>query len=96
MRREVAGAAQTMAKMPRMQMPACFRRAKITRMKKKDQPTQVQTAKFVIGRERFAKISAVEGMELSKPMKARAAELERAGLSDKQKRDAIIGAHRKA
>ena len=65
-------------------------------MKKSDQPARIETAKFIIGRERFATISAVEGIELSKPMKTRALESERAGLSDELKREAIIAVHRKA
>lgn len=49
----------------------------------------------VIGRERFAKISAVEGIELTLPMKRRAAEFDRRRLSPEQRIRAIVAAHRK-
>jgi hypothetical protein len=65
-------------------------------MKKRPQRSDSNRAGFVVGRERFAKISAVEGIQLSKSMKARAMEADRAGLSDQQKREAIIAVHRKA
>ena len=64
-------------------------------MKKNDNPANTETAKFVIGREDFAKISVVQGIELSKPMKDRAIAADRAGMSDEQRREAIIRAHRK-
>jgi hypothetical protein len=50
---------------------------------------------FVIGRAKFAKISAVEGIKLSSSMKKRAAEFDRAGLSPEERRKAIIRAHAK-
>ena len=48
----------------------------------------------VIGRERFAWISAVEGIRLSGAAKRRAAEAERQGLSPEERRRAIVRAHR--
>jgi hypothetical protein len=49
----------------------------------------------VIGRERFAKISAVEGIELTAAMKRRAAEFDRKNLTPEQRIRAIVAAHRK-
>lgn len=64
--------------------------------KRAGKQNEANPAEFVIGRDRFAKISAVEGIALSKSMNARLVEAERAGLSDEQKREAIIAVHRKA
>jgi hypothetical protein len=50
---------------------------------------------FVLGRERFSKISAVEGIELSGAMKKRIRESDRKGLSAEARRAAIIRAHSK-
>jgi hypothetical protein len=50
---------------------------------------------FVVGRARFAKISAVEGVKLTPGMNERAAEFDRAGLSPQKRREAIIRAHAK-
>jgi hypothetical protein len=52
-------------------------------------------AGFVPGRERFAKISAVEGIELSGAMKKRIRDSNRKGLSAEARREAIIRAHSK-
>jgi hypothetical protein len=49
----------------------------------------------VIGRDRFAKISAVEGMKLSDSAKKRAADFDRKQLSPEERIRAIIAAHRK-
>jgi hypothetical protein len=51
---------------------------------------------FVVGRAKFAKISAVEGIKLTPSMNKRAAEFDRAGLSPEERRLAIIRAHAKA
>lgn len=48
-----------------------------------------------LGRERFAKISAVEGIELSAGMRARAAEFDRLGMTPAKRRRAIIEAYSK-
>jgi hypothetical protein len=53
------------------------------------------SAKFVIGRERFTQISAVEGIRPSAAMKKRTAEFERQGLSPAERRREIIKAYRK-
>jgi hypothetical protein len=50
---------------------------------------------FVLGRERFEKISAVEGIKLSGAMKKRMREADRKGLSAEARRAAIIRAHSK-
>jgi hypothetical protein len=50
---------------------------------------------FVLGRERFERISAVEGLQLSPAMKKRASESDRKGLSPEARRAAIIRAHSK-
>jgi len=56
-----------------------------------------RTAKGVLtlGRERFAKISAVEGIELTADMRARAAEFDRRGMAAEERRRSIIRAHSK-
>jgi hypothetical protein len=46
-------------------------------------------------RERFARISAVEGIVLTRGMEKRAAEFERQGLSAEERRRRIIRVHRK-
>ena len=53
-----------------------------------------KTSRFVIGRERFAKISAVEGIELSDAMKKRADDKRAKGLSAEEYRRTIIGRYR--
>jgi hypothetical protein len=53
------------------------------------------TGTFVVGRSRFAKISAVEGVELTAHMKERRAEFDRQGLSPEERRRAIIASYRK-
>ena len=54
-----------------------------------------KTGQFIIGRERFAKISAVEGIELTEAMKKRADDKRAKGLSAEEYRRTIIGSHRK-
>lgn len=54
------------------------------------------SAKFVIGRERFAQISAVEGIELTVEMKKRNERFNREHLSPAQRRKEIIKAYKKA
>lgn len=60
-------------------------------------PTSKKTGNsgFVLGRERFAKISAVEGIKLSDSMKKRISESDRKDLSAEARRAAIIRAHSK-
>jgi hypothetical protein len=51
---------------------------------------------FVIGRESFGKISAIEGIRLTPSMKKRAADADREGLSAEEYRQAIVRSYRKA
>ncbi|MGE3148624.1 MAG: hypothetical protein AB7K04_06095 [Pseudorhodoplanes sp.] len=51
---------------------------------------------FVLGRDRFAKISAVEGLKLTPAMKKRIKEFDDAGLTAAERRREIIRAYRKA
>jgi hypothetical protein len=53
-------------------------------------------AGLILGRDRFAKISAVEGIELSQSARKRAAGFEREGLSSEERIRAIVAVHRKA
>lgn len=55
-----------------------------------------RTGAVVIGRDRFEKISAVEGIRVTAAMKKREAEFDRDGLSAEQRRRSIIEAHRKS
>ena len=50
---------------------------------------------FVVGRARFAKISAVEGIELTEVMEKRASEAGRKGLTAEEYRRTIIRSYRK-
>ena len=52
-------------------------------------------SKVVIGREGFAKISAVEGMKPSAAMRKRVAQFDRQGLSAAERRREIIKAYTK-
>jgi hypothetical protein len=54
-----------------------------------------RVAKVTIGRERFAKISAVEGIKLSAAMQKRVAKFDRQGLSAAERRREIIKAYKK-
>jgi hypothetical protein len=68
----------------------------IQRMSKPRQPgTKPKKKGFVIGRSGFGKISAVEGIRLTPPMKKRAADAERNGLSAEQYRQTIVRSYRK-
>jgi hypothetical protein len=50
---------------------------------------------FVIGRDSFGKISAVEGIRLTPAMKKRATDAERKGLSAEEYRQTIVRSYRK-
>ena len=63
--------------------------------RQKNTSRKSKTSGFVIGRERFSKISAVEGIKLSGAMTKRIGDSDRKGLSAEQRREAIIRAHRK-
>lgn len=49
----------------------------------------------VLGRDRFAKISAVEGIVLTRDMIRRAADFDRQGLSAEERRQSIVRVYRK-
>jgi hypothetical protein len=51
---------------------------------------------FVVGRARFAKISAVEGIQLTEIMEKRAADAERKGLTAEEYRRTIVRSYRKS
>jgi hypothetical protein len=51
---------------------------------------------IVIGARRFAKISAVEGIVLTREMRTRAAEFSRKGTSADERRRSIIQVYRKS
>lgn len=55
-----------------------------------------KTGQFTIGRERFAKISAVEGIVLTQQMRSRMVEFDSKGMSAEERRRTIIRAYRKA
>jgi len=55
-----------------------------------------QKAGVVIGTRRFAKISAVEGIVLTREMRTRAAEFDRKGTSAEERRRSIVRVYRKA
>jgi hypothetical protein len=63
--------------------------------KQKDLPKDTKTDRFVIGSDRFAKISEVEGIRLSPAMKKRAREAQTKGLSAEEYRRTIIRSHQK-
>jgi hypothetical protein len=50
---------------------------------------------FVLGRERFEKISAVEGIKTSNASRRMFADFERKGLSDEERRAEIFRKHAK-
>jgi hypothetical protein len=54
-----------------------------------DQVTPSRESGFVLGRERFAQISAVEGIALTDEMRATLDQFDQEGLSAEQRRHAI-------
>ncbi|MGA9846942.1 MAG: hypothetical protein WBQ45_04800 [Roseiarcus sp.] len=54
-----------------------------------ERPTRARPAGFVIGRDRFARISAVEGVALTPDMRADLERFDRDGLSAAERRSAI-------
>ena len=54
-----------------------------------------KTGQFVLGSNRFAKISEVEGIRLTPAMKKRASDAKSKGLTAEEYRRAIIRSHRK-
>jgi hypothetical protein len=65
-------------------------------MTKRKNPTRdPKTGRFVLGSDRFAKISEVEGIRLTPAMKKRASEAQSKGLTAEEYRRTIIHSHRK-
>jgi hypothetical protein len=66
---------------------------------KKPKPTpkvgRAAKAGTMLGRDRFTKISSVEGIVLTQEMKKRIAEFDRKGLSAEERRASIFRAYRK-
>ena len=58
-------------------------------------PPRSPTKGYTVGRRGFAKISAVEGIQLSSEMEARFREFDRKGLSASERREAIARAFAK-
>ena len=63
--------------------------------KQKNVAKGAKAGRFVLGSERFAKISEVEGIRLTAAMKKRASDAQSKGLSAEEYRRAIIRSHRK-
>ena len=57
---------------------------------------RLASAELVIGRERFVRISAVEGIVPTAAMKKRLADFEKRGLTAAERRKEIIKAHSKS
>jgi hypothetical protein len=64
--------------------------------KRKPIAKDAKTGPFVLGGDRFAKISEVEGIRPTPAMKKRASEARIKGLSAEEYRRTIIQSHRKA
>lgn len=63
--------------------------------KQKDLARDAKTGRFLLGSDRFAKISEVEGIRLTTAMKKRASEAQSKGLTPDEYRRSIIRSHRK-
>jgi hypothetical protein len=55
-----------------------------------DRPSRPSLRSFILGRERFARISAVEGIALTDEMRATLEGFDREGLSHAERRRAIV------
>jgi hypothetical protein len=64
-------------------------------MSKKPSSHSKPTKRYVLGRERFSKISEVEGIHLSSSMKHEFAEFDRKGLSAGERRRHIVDRYKK-
>jgi hypothetical protein len=65
-------------------------------MTKKKSPRQAtKSSRYAVGRAAFAKISAVEGIQLTEAMRKRVDEKQVKGLTADEYRRAIIRSHRK-
>lgn len=63
--------------------------------KQKNIARSSKTGQFVLGSDRFAKISEVEGIKLRAAMKKRASDAQSKGLTAEEYRRSIIRSHRK-
>jgi len=63
--------------------------------KQKNIAGRAKTGRFVLGSDRFAKISEVEGIKLTAAMKKRASDAQSKGLTAEEYRRTIIRSHRK-
>jgi len=63
--------------------------------KQKNTAKDAKTERFVLGSDRYAKISEVEGIRLTAAMKKRASEAKSKGLTAEEYRRTIIRSHRK-
>jgi len=64
--------------------------------KQKSGPAKgAKSRRFVLGSDRFAKISEVEGIKLTSAMKRRASDAQSKGLTAEERRRVIINSHRK-
>jgi len=63
----------------------------------KQKPTgrNAATGRFVLGREAFGKISAIEGLRMSKTMRGEFRALDKQGASPKVRRDTLSGKYGK-
>jgi hypothetical protein len=59
-------------------------------------PRRSAKSGMTLGRDRFAKISALEGVELTASMRKRAAEFDRLGVPAAERRRAIVRAYSKS
>ena len=66
-------------------------------MAKQKKPTEKhgKSGRFVIGKDAFGKISAVEGIQMTPAMRKRASDARAKGLSAEEHRQAIIRSYRK-
>jgi len=64
-------------------------------MTKKNVTRGTKSGRFVLGSDRFAKISEVEGIRLTSAMKKRASDAQSKGLTAEEYRRMIIRSHRK-
>jgi len=64
--------------------------------RKSDRTGSSGPVSLTLGRKTFAKISKVEGIELSAAMKQRAVDFDKLGTSAEERRTTIIRAYRKA
>jgi len=64
-------------------------------MTKKNVTRGTKSGRFVLGSDRFAKISEVEGIRLTPAMKKRASDAQSKGLTAEEYRRMIIRSHRK-